>query len=65
MYREGVSGVAVVDDAGRLVGNLSNSDLRCLALPGFFSALMLPLKSFLDERPLLQMVQREVAKVCW
>lgn len=58
-----VSGVGVVDASGVLVGHLSASDLRCLAGPAFFSSLLLPVKRFLEERPLLHLVQQQLARV--
>eukprot|EP00884_Botryococcus_braunii_P005740 jgi/Botrbrau1/15167/Bobra.0149s0032.1 len=37
MWEKGLSALAVVDESGHLTGNLSASDLRCLA-PGLFAA---------------------------
>lgn len=62
MRDEGVSALAVVDEAGHLTGNLSASDLRCLA-PGLFAALLLPVDEYLSKRPLLQRVQAELRSV--
>lgn len=38
--------MAVVDSSGRLIGNFSVSDLRCIT-PGKFGALALPVGEFL------------------
>jgi CBS domain-containing protein len=62
MYELRVSAMAVVDEAGRLTGNLSASDLRCLA-PGLFAALLLPVEEYLSKRPLLQRAQEELRAV--
>ncbi|ELR13996.1 CBS domain containing protein [Acanthamoeba castellanii str. Neff] len=53
-----VSGVAVVDDAGVLEGNISVSDLRGLAATDLGS-LLLPVSRFLKER-----VKQEVPVMC-
>ena len=60
LHELGASGAAVVDSRGSLAGNLSVSDLRCLA-PGLFAALLLPVKDFLTNRPLLMEVQLETS----
>lgn len=63
MYSEHVSGIGVLSSHGEeLVGNISVSDLRCLA-PGLFWALLLPVKDFLAKRPLLTQVQLDTAQV--
>lgn len=46
MIRQDVSGVAVVDGTGMLLGNLSASDLRCI-LPEHFGVLAMPVVEFL------------------
>lgn len=46
MIRQNVSGVAVVDATGTLIGNLSASDLRCI-LPEHFGVLAMPVVEFL------------------
>eukprot|EP00877_Chromochloris_zofingiensis_P006373 jgi/Chrzof1/198/Cz01g06220.t1 len=62
MYSEHVSGIGVLSSHGEeLVGNISVSDLRCLA-PGLFWALLLPVKDFLAKRPLLTQVQLDTAQ---
>jgi CBS domain-containing protein len=58
MVEHGVSGVAVVDDAGVLQGNISVSDLRGLAAADLGSVL-LPVGGFLKER-----VKQETPVMC-
>jgi 5'-AMP-activated protein kinase regulatory gamma subunit len=58
MLEHKVSGVAVVDDAGVLAGNISVSDLRGMAAADLGS-LLLPVSRFLKER-----VKQEVPVMC-
>lgn len=49
MYKSQVSGVAVLDSQGSLVGNLSGSDLRGIQ-QSEFENLLLPVKVFLKAK---------------
>ena len=52
MHKHGVSAVAVVDDNGLLVGNISNTDLKVIGYDAaLLSQLFIPITEFLSKLP--------------
>jgi len=62
MYEHGVSAIGVVDDSGKLVGNVSNSDLKVIGYDAaLLSHLFIPITEFMAKLPKNEIITGPIA----
>jgi CBS-domain-containing membrane protein len=61
MQQENLSSLAIIDEQGRLVDNLSASDLKGIAFEPNLKSLTKPLPDFFHEIELLNLKRRQVS----